>query len=75
MECGYVIMLIQNLLKFMKRSKFTVRLRNDLSNIAMSFDSAFCINDGGLRNFEREHLQEKIRDIVKEIDKEISEEK
>ena len=55
----------------MKRTKFTVSLRNKLSSLAGDFDSAACINDGGLSPAERENLQNRIRELVKEIDDKI----
>ncbi len=64
-------MLNLNTLNFMKRTKFTVGLRNKLSELAMSFDSAACISDGGLSPSEREDLQNRIRALVKEIDDKI----
>lgn len=55
----------------MKRTKFIVDLRNKLSELAMSFDSAACINDGGMTESEREDIQGKLRKILEKIDKEI----
>lgn len=58
----------------MRRTKFTVGLRNKLSELAMSLDSAACIETGSMTLKEREDLQEKIRTIVQEIDSNIREE-
>ena len=55
----------------MRRTKFTVTLRNKLSSLAGDFDSAACISDGGLSPAEREDLQDRIRALVKEIDDKI----
>lgn len=56
----------------MKRTKFTVGLRNKLAELAMSCDSAACINDGGMTPLDRDNLQKKIRKIVNDIDKQIA---
>lgn len=64
-------MLNLNTLNYMKRTKFTVGIRNKLSELAMSLDSAACIETESMTPKEREDLQEKIRAIVREIDSEI----
>ena len=56
----------------MKRTKFTVGLRNKLADMIMSFDSAACIEDGGMTESERKDIQERLRKILKKIDKEIT---
>lgn len=55
----------------MKRTKFTVGLRNKLAGLAMSCDSSAAINDGGLLYSERKDLQERIRKLVEYIDNRI----
>ena len=51
----------------MKRTKFTVGLRNKLADMIMSFDSAACIEDGGMTESERKDIQERLRKILKKI--------
>ena len=55
----------------MKRTKFTVGLRNKLASMICDFDSAACIEDGGMTSTERESYQEKLRKILNEIDNSI----
>ena len=52
----------------MRRTKFTVGLRNKLASMISDFDSAACIEDGGMSRSERESYQEKLRKILSEID-------
>lgn len=52
----------------MKRTKFTVKLRNKIASMTCEFDSAACIEDRGMTNEEREYYKEKFRKILKEID-------
>ena len=56
----------------MKRDKFTVNLRNKLADLSMSCDSAAAIEGGQMNTFEREYIQDKLREVVKFIDNKIS---
>lgn len=56
----------------MKRTKFTVGMRNKLAELAMSCDSSAAINDGGLLYSERQDLQDRIRKLVEYIDRRIA---
>lgn len=53
----------------MKRTKFTVGLRNRIAEMITDFDSAACIEDGGMSGAERESYQESFRKILKKLDK------
>lgn len=53
----------------MIRNKFTVDLRNKLSTLAMSCDSAAAIEGAKMTSSEREHIQSYIREAVDFIDK------
>lgn len=55
----------------MIRNKFTVDLRNKLSSLAMSCDSAAAIEGAKMTSSEREHIQSYIRGVVDFIDKRI----
>lgn len=55
----------------MKRTKFTVELRNKLSSLACDLDSAACVETGSMTPKEREDIKNKIMKIVELIDKEI----
>ena len=55
----------------MIRNKFTVDLRNKLSSLAMSCDSAAAIEGAKMTNSEREHIQSYIKEVVDFIDKRI----
>lgn len=52
----------------MKRTKFTVSFRNKLASLICLFDSAACIEDGGMTDAERESYHEKFRKLLKEFD-------
>lgn len=56
----------------MKRDKFTVNLRNKAADLSMSCDSAAAIEDSQMNTFEREYIQNKLREVVKFIDNKIS---
>ena len=56
----------------MKRTKFTVSFRNELASMICDFDSAACIEDGGMTADERKEIQEKLRKILNKVDKKIA---
>ena len=53
----------------MKRTKFTVGFRNRIAEMITDFDSAACIEDGGMSKAERESYQENLRKILRKLDK------
>lgn len=53
----------------MKRTKFSVELRNKLSSIAMSLDSCAAIEQTRMTIAEREYIKAKLREVVDYIDK------
>lgn len=55
----------------MKRTQWSVNLRNRLSSIAMECDSSAAIEGAKMTPLEQETLQKKIRSIVSWIDKRI----
>lgn len=55
----------------MIRKKWIVGLRNKLGSLAMECDSVAAIEDCQLTRTEREHIQNKLRDIVSYIDSKI----
>ena len=56
----------------MKRSRFIVNFRNKLAMLAMDCDCAAAINEAGMSVGDRKYIQNKIREIVNHIDKNIT---
>lgn len=56
-------------LLFMKRTKWSVSLRNKLSSLAMECDS--CAGIDALTNSETEYIQKQLRGVVQFIDSKI----
>lgn len=52
----------------MKRTKFSVNLRNKLSELAMSVDSYAAIEGTAMTRDEREYIKSTLRDVVNFID-------
>lgn len=55
----------------MKRTKFSVNLRNKLSELAMSVDSCAAIEGTAMTREEREYIKSNLRAVVNFIDKKI----
>lgn len=55
----------------MKRTKFSVNLRNKLSELAMSVDSCAAIEGTAMTREEREYIKSTLREVVNFIDKKI----
>lgn len=55
----------------MKRTQWSVNLRNRLSSIAMECDSSTAIEEAKMTPLERQTLQKKLRSVVSWIDKRI----
>lgn len=62
----YVVILIS-----MKRTKWSVGMRNQLSSLAMSCDSCSAIEDAKISKSEREYLQGTLMKVVDWIDNKI----
>lgn len=62
----YVVILIS-----MKRTKWSVGMRNQLSSLAMSCDSCSAVEDAKISEFERKYLQEALMKVVDWIDSKI----
>lgn len=55
----------------MKRTKWSVGMRNQLSSLAMSCDSCSAVEDAKISKSEREYLQETLMKVVDWIDSKI----
>lgn len=55
----------------MKRTKWSVGMRNQLSSLAMSCDSCSAIEDANTNESERRYLQETLMKVVDWIDSKI----
>ena len=52
----------------MKRDRFTTGMRNKLSEISMSCDSAAAIEGSQMSGYEREHIRKGLRELIAFID-------
>jgi hypothetical protein len=55
----------------MKRTKWSVGMRNQLSSLAMSCDSCSAVEDAKISESERKYLQEALMKVVDWIDSKI----
>lgn len=55
----------------MERNKYSIKVRNDIANLAGWCDSAAAINGAKMTDAERGALQQKLRDVVYWMDKKI----
>lgn len=55
----------------MERNKYSIKMRNQIANIAEWCDSAAAIEGAKMTDAEREALQQKLRDVVWWIDKKL----
>lgn len=55
----------------MERNKYSIKVRNDIANLAGWCDSAAAINGAKMTEAERGALQQKLRDVVFWMDKKI----
>ena len=55
----------------MERNKYSIKVRNDIANLAGWCDSAAAINGAKMTDAERGALQQKLRDVVFWMDKKL----
>lgn len=55
----------------MERNKYSIKVRNDIANLAGWCDSAAAINGVKMTGAERSALQQKLRDVVYWMDKKL----
>ena len=53
----------------MERNKYSIKVRNEIANLAGWCDSAAAINGAKMTEAERGALQQKLRDVVYWMDK------
>lgn len=53
----------------MERNKYSIKVRNDIANLAGWCDSVAAINGAKMTDAERGALQQKLRDVVYWMDK------
>ena len=55
----------------MERNKYSIKVRNEIANLAGWCDSAAAIEGAKMTESERQELQQKLRDTVSWIDKKL----